>query len=379
MLISELADPENRGVLTTVHQLFLVIGIFFVSLLAYALVSTISHGWQYVLAFQIVPAALQIFLNKYIPESPKWLIRHGREGDALQVLLSLRPPSHDSQEEIDEFKRELQQDIDNKSTATWGDLFGSGRPAAIGSLLMFFQAMTGINTVIFYSTTIFGFAGFSQAILATASVDGVNFAATVVAAYLIDRVGRKFLLLLGQYIMIASLLLLAVILYVDVDAELQGIIAVVAALIYIAGFAVGLGAAIWSVINEIMPSRLRAKGMSLFLSINWFFNLLIAFGTISTINFLGDVNDDADDDTVVNDAKKRGVSLLYFIFFGITLLSLTFTHVVVPETAKSGADNESQVPLLEDDDAKNVYGVNLLSEEVAAEEAKGGADWKSHQ
>jgi hypothetical protein len=137
--------------------------------------------------------------------------------------------------------------------------------------------MTGANTVFFYSTTIFGFAGFNQGILATASIGGMNFFTTLFAATLVDNMGRKTLMINGTLIMLISLTLLSFILWFGdgLGSKVQGTVAVVALLVYIFGFAIGLGAAAWVVLSEVMPTRLRAKSYSLFVSVNWCFSFLI--------------------------------------------------------------------------------------------------------
>lgn len=114
----------------------------------------------------------------------------------------------------------------------------------IGCGLLFFQAFTGINTVVFYSTTIFGLAGFKDSIIGSACWSFVNFLMTGVAARLIDSAGRRILLLRGTYVMLGALVLLAAILLADVQAKTQGDIAVLAVLIYVCGYAVSLGTCI---------------------------------------------------------------------------------------------------------------------------------------
>lgn len=136
---------------------------------------------------------------------------------------------------------------DDGSHASWGDLFAWKKAVIIGCGLMFVQAITGINTVIFYSTTIFGFAGFHESILATVSVGLVNVLATLLSSYLVDSMGRKTLLLSGTYIMFGALMVLSMVLWIgdSIGESIQGIIAVLAVLVFVFGFAIGLGAVAW--------------------------------------------------------------------------------------------------------------------------------------
>jgi SP family galactose:H+ symporter-like MFS transporter len=237
--LSEISDEENRGLFTTMHQLLLTTGILLASLLAFGFVQNLNHGWVYIMAFEAMPGVILLLFYSQVLESPKWLITHGFKQDALNVLIALRPSGYDCDAEIAAISEQASQ---NTELPSWSEVFKYRKAVIIGCGLMFFQALTGINSVIFYSTTIFGYAGFNQTILATASVGIVNVVMTLVATNIIDRVGRKILLLSGQYIMMFSLFLLSIILYVNVsNTSAQGTVAVVAVLLFIVGFAISLG------------------------------------------------------------------------------------------------------------------------------------------
>ena len=197
---------------------------------------------------------------------------------------------------------------------SWSEVFRWKKAVIIGCGLMFFTTMTGANTVFFYSTTIFGFAGFNYGILATVLVGGTNFVTSMYAATIIDDMGRKTLLLGGTFIMLCALIIVSfVLLFGDfLGTTLQGIIAVVAVLIYIFGFAIGLGCAA-------------------FVSFNWGFSLLIGLLTLTAINGLGGVKASMDDDETQN-AQKNGVGILYAIFVVINVIALLFIYIIVPET-----------------------------------------------
>ena len=138
--------------------------------------------------------------------------------------------------------------------------------------------MTGANTVFYYSTTIFGIAGFHENILATASVGLVNFFVTVYASTIVDKVGRKTLLMGGTSVMFCCLVVMSLVLWAgdSLGSHMQGTIAVFAVMLFIFGFAIGLGSAAWVVLAEVMPTRLRSKAYSLFVSVNWFNALLVS-------------------------------------------------------------------------------------------------------
>ena len=252
----------------------MTLAIFLVGVISYGFVTYVDHGWQYIQAGAAVPSILQLMFYSYVPESPKWLIRHGKMNEAEGYIRPLRPDDYNVKKEIESIIEETRvtalKSDNSANDITWKEVFQYKTAVIIGCTLMFFQAFTGINSVIFYSTTIFGYAGFSQAILATTTVGGINFMMAVLSTYLIDKTGRKVLLLVGTYLMLASLIVLSTVLITaDNDPETQGLIAVVGVLMFVTGFSIGLGAASWVVLSEIMPTKLRTKAVSLFLSINW--------------------------------------------------------------------------------------------------------------
>jgi hypothetical protein len=215
--------------------------------------------------------------------------------------------------------------------------------ADIGIALFGFQALSGINSVIFYSTTVFAFAGVDDALLSSLLVGAVNLVATIVAFFLIDRLGRKTLLLIGSSIQVVTLSVAAVVLLtMNSNAKLQGIVAVVATLVYICGFAIGFGAVSWTVLTEITVTRIRSKANSIFVSFNFAINFLLAMFTLTLILGLG--GGDSTTDKVCHDLtnpaheaacgiEKRGVAFLFIVFAGLSALSVAFVAKFIPETA----------------------------------------------
>mmetsp|Transcript_1782 Transcript_1782/g.2799 ORF Transcript_1782/g.2799 Transcript_1782/m.2799 type:complete len:518 (-) Transcript_1782:256-1809(-) len=330
VLLSEIATAETRGTITTLHQLMITFGIFVAGLVGYGFVEYVNHGWVYVQAGIAVPALIMIFGMGFIPESPKWLVQHNRVDDAKTSLHILRQPEHDINAEVQIMVNEGRSGGDLE--ATWTEVFSCRTAMIIGCGLMFGSAMSGVNTVIFYSSTIFGFAGFDEAILATAAVGAVNFIATGFATYLVDIMGRKQLLEYGTNLMTGSLLLLSIILLTANGSEkVQGFVAVFAVLVYVVGFAIGLGAVSWVVMSEIMSTRLRTKAFGLFVSINWGANLIIGLLTLSAIDLLGGTTSNMDDDETA-DSRKKGVAYLYIILAGVCFGTTLFIAAYVPET-----------------------------------------------
>jgi hypothetical protein len=307
-------------------------------------------------------------LSSYVPESPKWLIQmnrylklaartvlgycfiHGnyyifiiiRKEDAREILISLRNKGTDVDEELIEIAREAEEEnlglskgCDSNGElreATWTEVFSCRYQMVVGVGLGVIAAATGVNAIIFYSTQVFAFAGFDEAILATASVGAMNLLATALATYLVDLMGRKQLLEVGMVLMTSSLLVLALVLLTSAFSErLQGLLAVVAVLVYVVGFAIGIGAVMWVMMCELMDQRVRSKAFGLFISINWGINLVIGLLTLSAIDALGGLHSDMDDDEE-SEAEKRGVAYLFVVFGGICFLSQIFIRFYVPET-----------------------------------------------
>lgn len=139
-------------------------------------------------------------------------------------------------------------------------------------------------------------------------------------------------------------MVLSIVLLSPIDGTTQGVIAVLAVLLFVACFAVGLGAVSWTIISEIMPTRLRSKAVTLFLGINWAMNLLIGLVTLTAINGIGGASDDMDDDSEKQDRQKVGVGAVYLIYGGITAACVVFIYFLVPETK---GDFEGRSKLLE--------------------------------
>lgn len=332
-------------------------------------------------AFAMIPSLIMLAMSSLVPESPKWLLQQYASEEhnastpgtasnpmtfqitstsfsegprptdsnnaylqlAKSTLKRLRNEAADIDAEVNMLLEEVRADAAMDRNVSWSEVFACRQACIIGCGLLFFQAITGINSVVFYSTTIFGLAGFNEAIVGTACFGIVNFFMTFVAAWLIDQTGRRILLLSGTYVMLAALITLSsVLVSTSIQSSVQGAIAVLAVLIYVCGYAVGLGAVCWTITSEIMPTRQRIKAVSLFLSINWGCNLVIGLLTLTAIDSLGGVHSGMDDDAQ-NAAEKKGVGYLYLVFAVITASSLIFIHLIVPETKGLRAVN---IPVL---------------------------------
>jgi sugar porter (SP) family MFS transporter len=309
LYIAESAPPQIRGALVSFNQLAITSGILTSYLADYWLAST--QNWRLMFGLAAIPAAALFAGVFFQRESPHWLIAQGREDEARDVLRRVRVAT-DIDAEIDEV-REL-----SEREANWRELLDPAvRPAlTVGVLLAVFQQVTGINTIIYYAPTLLHGAGLgnSAALLANVGNGAVNVGMTVVAIRLLDRVGRRPLLLCGTAGMAVALIAMAVcFLGTDQLSGTAAIVAIGALLVYTASFAIGLGPVFWLLISEIYPVRVRGQAMSVATIANWGANFVV---TISFLTLLGAIHG----------------SGTFFLFAALTVSALVYFHANVPET-----------------------------------------------
>ncbi len=311
LYISEVSPPQIRGALVSLNQLAITVGIVVSYLVDYALAGI--EGWRWMLGLAAVPAAILAVGMWFMPNSPRWLVSYNRTFQARIVLQRIR-----GTEDVDQEIQDIHESLVEKHSKNWSELLNpSIRPALIvGVGLAAFQQLTGINTVIYYAPTIFQMAGFKSAgvsILATVGVGVVNVLMTLVAIWLIDRVGRRALLLYGIIGMVIGLGTLGLAFQVSALAGALGWIAAGSLMLYIGSFAVSLGPVFWLLVSEIYPLRVRGLGMSAASMVNWGTNLVVALTFLTLIDIVG----------------RPGTFWLY-AFVGIG--AWIFTYFVVPET-----------------------------------------------
>eukprot|EP01097_Dermamoeba_algensis_P003657 TRINITY_DN2513_c0_g1_i1.p1 TRINITY_DN2513_c0_g1~~TRINITY_DN2513_c0_g1_i1.p1 ORF type:complete len:505 (-),score=104.55 TRINITY_DN2513_c0_g1_i1:174-1688(-) len=337
-LISELSPVKQRGTFTALNQLLITIGILVAQLVYYGF-HEVDHGWRYSVGLSAAPAAIQLAMMFFIPESPRWILRwRGDDEEAMKQLSRVRGNLFGSavdhralREEMEELRSLVEEEKASSAQAgSWGDLFKNKRAVIIGIGGNLAQTLTGINAVIYYSSKLFHFCGIQQEQLATIGLTSLNVLVTVISLLLVDRYGRKPLLLTGTAVMIFSLLVAGILLVIsqkdsvkEHDDQLK-YIPLVMILTYVVGFAVGLGACLWTILGEIFPNNVRSKGMSLCLAVNWSCNLLLALTVLTAIEGIGGGSND--------DQSKVGAGGLFLIFCGLASLAFAFIYFVVPET-----------------------------------------------
>ena len=311
MYIAELVPANVRGSLVAVNMLAITTGIVVAYLADYALSGI--HGWRYMFGLAAIPSIILTVAMWKLPDSPRWLIGKSRVEQARRVLQLARTQS-DVSAEIAGIQNSMEKQGAGGMT---GLLEPSLRmPLIVGAGLAIFQQITGINTVIYYAPTIFKFAGITAAgpaILAGAALATVMWCFHVLAIFLLDRVGRRPLLLTGVAGQIVGLAILGAAFQFQQFANLKSSMAIGGLVIYVACFAFGLGPIFWLLISEIYPLKVRGAAMSAVTVTNWAMNLAVAVTFLTLVAVLG----------------HAGTFWLYGV---IALGAWVFIYFLVPET-----------------------------------------------
>jgi sugar porter (SP) family MFS transporter len=310
LYISEIAPVAIRGKLVSINQVALTIGIVISYCIDYAFAG--SQAWRWMFAMAVIPAAAFGVGLLVIPNSPRWLASRGNIDQARAVLKQIRAP-----EQVEGELKQIQNSV-GQQKGNWSELLSPFlRPAMIvGVGLAVAQQITGINTVIYYAPTIFKFAGLSSAsvaILASVGVGVVNVVFTLLAMQLIDRVGRRPLLLASLAGMALGLTVLGLAFSLPQLSGSLGWIAVTSLMIYVGSFAVGLGPVFWLILSEIYPLRIRGRAMSVGTVANWSANLIVALSFLTLTQVLGK-------------------SFTFWLYGVVTIGAWLFAFFMVPET-----------------------------------------------
>lgn len=258
--ISEISPSKDRGKLTGLFQIMIVSGIFIAYLTNFLFAGVGENAWRYMLGIMAIPSILFYVLLRQIPESPRWLLLHKSKEEADTVFKKLG----------------VQGTVVVEPKKATTSLFQSkySKPIIFAVLLAFFNQLTGINAILYYAPRIFDMAGFDAALsyLQPIFIGGTNVVFTLIGMSIIDKVGRKKLLLSGAVGMFIFLLLTAY----GLKGEASGLL-LFYIIGFIASFALSQGAVIWVFLAEIFPNEVRAQGSSLGSTTHWVFAALISW------------------------------------------------------------------------------------------------------
>jgi sugar porter (SP) family MFS transporter len=316
LYIAEIVPVRNRGSMVAVFQLAITAGI----LVAYLVNAAFADDgeWRAVFALACAPATLLLFGMLLLPESPRWLAARGRVDDARHVLSEVRDPDDPATEQeleqildtVEEERRRPHQSLARNLTSPLARTI-----LAVGIGLGIFQQITGINTIIYYAPTILKQAGLGTetSVMTTAGIGALNFLATVVALMVVDRIGRRVILLAGMSGMVVSMAVLATTFAIDDFGGPLRWVAVGSLFAFIACFAISWGWGFWVMASEIYPLFIRGQAISIGNSIQWGANFVISLLFPILL------------------AAWGGAPVFYLLAaFGV--LALVFTHRLVPET-----------------------------------------------
>lgn len=292
--ISEISPRQMRGRLASLQQLAITVGIF-AALLSDAVFATSAGGaqfnfwlglesWRWMFLAGAIPALVYGLIAFVLPESPRFLVMNGKEEEAAVVFATIAP-----HEDIDRYIRDIKAAIHEDSlSAHKGSLRGKAwglQPVVwIGIILSVFQQFVGINVIFYYSTTLWRAVGFQEKDSLTISVitSIVNILVTLVAISLVDRVGRRPIMITGSVGMTVSLGTMALAFANATgsgpDITLPGAwgpVALVAANIFVISFGVSWGPLVWVLLGEIFPTRIRARALGLAAAAQWIANFLV--------------------------------------------------------------------------------------------------------
>jgi sugar porter (SP) family MFS transporter len=313
--ISEISNKNNRGKLVGMYQFNIVFGILIAYLSNYFLQGVGgSNDWRWMLAVLLIPSLIYTVMAVGLPESPRWLLSvMGDEATARKNLAAV------GVENIDETIQEINEANAQEKALGSAQLFTKHhvKIISLAFFVAFFNQLSGINFLLYYAPRILEEAGFAKdnSLLSSISIGMMNLVFTFVGLWLIDRIGRKTLLIIGSFGYIISLSMVAYGFFMHSAPTFM----LVFLLLFIAAHAIGQGAVIWVLISEIFPTQIRAAGQAFGASIHWIFAALI---TLVTPVFL---------DSEYGIFKENPWPIFAF-FAGMMALQLVWILAKVPET-----------------------------------------------
>ena len=315
LYISEIAPAQKRGRLVAMFQFNIVFGILMAYLSNFLLSGIGENAWRWMLGVQALPSLIFIITVFFIPESPRWLIlKRGDISTARTILITI---DGESAEKIIE-------SIKNTRSKVKVNLFQKvySKPILLAVLFAVFNQVSGINAIIYFAPRIFEMAGIGKdsALLSSAGIGLINLVSTLFGITLIDKFGRKVLMIAGSSGLILTLILVAQAFY----TKNMGVNVPLYLFAYIAFFAFSQGAVIWVFISEIFPNEVRANGQALGSFTHWLMASIITF----TFPYI---------------AETFGGGLVFSFFAFKMVLQLVFALKIMPETKGKTLENMEQI------------------------------------
>lgn len=312
MFIAEISPAKKRGRLVLLNQFFVVTAIFLAFAVNYFLANIFeSNSWRWMIGVEAIPAASFFLLLNLVPESPRWLVNKGRNDEALAIFQRIKAKNPEEEVQI------VNDSVKQEEALGHGKLFVKENrfPIIIAICMAAFNQLAGINAIMIYAPRVFEMAGFgtNASLLQSISIGATNLLFTFVALFLIDKYGRRTLLMAGSVGMVFFLGMLSKAFFTENYSELGGYGVMVYLMGFIAFFAFSQGAVLWVVISEIFPNKVRSKGQALGTFTHWIMAAALIWGF-----------------PVLNNTVGGGIS---FGFFAVMMvLHFFFAWKVLPET-----------------------------------------------
>ncbi len=310
MYISEISPAHSRGRMVALFQFNIVSGILIAFISNYLLSGIGEDAWRWMLGVQAFPSLLFFAMVFLVPESPRWLIKHSRTAEAKEVLQKIGEP------EVEKTFALITQSLKVEEGSSSENLFSKAyrKPILFAMILAMFNQLAGINAIMYYAPRIFEMTGLSKdtALLQSVSIGLTNMIFTLLAISVIDKFGRKTLLIIGSLGMIVSLGLVAKTFYTQ---DFGGYSVMIYLIGFIAFFAFSQGAVIWVFISEIFPNTVRSKGQALGSSTHWVMAAIISWTF-----------------PILAESSEMGGAYAFTLFSAMMVLQLLFVWKVLPET-----------------------------------------------
>lgn len=324
MFIAEISPAKKRGQLVLLNQFFVVTAIFIAFAVNYLLANAIeTSSWRWMIGVEAIPAASFFLLLNLVPESPRWLINKERNNEALAIFQRIKAENPEGEVRI------VQESVEQEVAMGHGKLFVKENrfPIFIAITIAAFNQLAGINAIMIYAPRVFEMAGFgiNASLLQSISIGATNLLFTFVALFLIDKYGRRTLLMIGSVGMVFFLGMLSKSFFTENYSDLGGYGVMIYLMGFIAFFAFSQGAVLWVVISEIFPNKVRSQGQALGSFTHWIFAAALIWGF-----------------PIMNNTVGGGIS---FGFFAVMMvLHFFFAWKVLPET-KGKSLEEIQVEM----------------------------------
>ncbi|KAK5578317.1 hypothetical protein RB653_003273 [Dictyostelium firmibasis] len=306
LMVAEMVPIKKRGIFGSFFQISITVGILIANILAYV----IKGDWKLMFCLGAIPGGLLLFVSLVISESP--------------VFLEMKSTTNNNQT-----NNENQNDISQQGSK-YRIIFSKKmrKPMLVGVLLATLAQLTGINAFMYFSNTIFKDAGINNPEIASVALQVWNVLTTLIAIFLVDKLGRRFLLFTGSIVMTVCDLLIALFLLVLFGAA-KGWTSIVFLFIFVGAFEASIGTLFWFVINEILPEDSKSIGAPIINACQWTFNTILSFFFLVVVEYLGQ-------------------STMFWIFGGIGVFCTVFLYFNLPKSLGASTNTTDDIRIPED-------------------------------